>query len=150
VERARTLGGAPDERVAALARLADETDAGAGGGHGRRVADLSVALAARLNWSPRRQARLHRAALVHDAGKALVARELLERPGPLHPVEAAHMRRHPTIGAELAAGALDPEQQRWVRHHHERWDGAGYPAAWPPATSPTARCSSRSPTPGTR
>ena len=38
------------------------------------------------------------------------------------------MRQHARIGAGLAAGVLDAEQASWVRHHHERWDGAGYPA----------------------
>jgi diguanylate cyclase (GGDEF)-like protein len=124
---ARGLTGAPDDRVAALARIADAAEPGPAAGHGRRVADLSVALAAQLDWSPTRQARLHRAACVHDVGKALVAPELLARRGPLHPVGAAHVRSHPTVGAALARSALDAEQQRWVRHHHERWDGAGYP-----------------------
>jgi HD-GYP domain-containing protein (c-di-GMP phosphodiesterase class II) len=114
--------------VAALARIADEAEPGPAAGHGRRVADLSIAIAAQLDWSPTRQARLHRAACVHDVGKALVAPELLARRAPLDAVETAHVRRHPTVGAALAAGALDAEQQRWVRHHHERWDGAGYPA----------------------
>jgi len=125
VDRARALAGAPDDRVDALAALADE--AGPDDGHGRRVADVSVALAARLDWSPMRQARLHRAARVHDAGKALLSDGLLGRPGPLSALEAAHVRQHPALGAALAAGALDGEQVRWVRHHHERWDGAGYP-----------------------
>ena len=39
------------------------------------------------------------------------------------------MRQHGSLGAGLAAAVLDPEQCAWIRHHHERWDGAGYPAA---------------------
>ena len=42
-------------------------------------------------------------------------------------LESAHVRQHAALGAALAGGALDSEQVRWVRHHHERWDGAGYP-----------------------
>ena len=121
------MSGSPDKRIDAIARLADEADATPGGGHGRRVADLSVALAARLDWSPTRQARLHRAARVHDAGKALLPADLLTRPAPLTTLEAAHVRQHAALGAALGTGALDTEQVRWVRHHHERWDGAGYP-----------------------
>jgi diguanylate cyclase (GGDEF)-like protein len=150
VARARTLTGTPDDRVDALARLADEADPAPDGGHGRRVADLSVALAARLDWSPMRQARLHRAARVHDAGKALLADGILTRPGPLSTLEAAHVRQHARLGAALGRAALDAEQVRWVRHHHERWDGAGYPDGRPATPSPTGRGSSRSPTPGTR
>jgi diguanylate cyclase (GGDEF)-like protein len=125
--RARALAGPADERIDALARLADEADPTPDHGHGRRVADLSVALAARLDWSPRRQARLHRAARVHDAGKALLSTDLLSRPAPLTTLEAAHVRQHAALGAALGADVLEPEQARWVRHHHERWDGAGYP-----------------------
>jgi HD-GYP domain-containing protein (c-di-GMP phosphodiesterase class II) len=80
------------------------------------VADLSVALVARLDGSPTRQARLHRAARVHDAGKALLPSELVGRPAPLTTLESAHVRQHPALGAALAGAA-----------HQERWDGAGYP-----------------------
>ena len=125
--RARNLSGSANERVDALARIADAADPTPGSGHGRRVADLSVALAARLDWSPTRQARLHRAARVHDAGKALLPADLLTRPAPLTTLEAAHVRQHAALGAALGEGVLDREQARWVRHHHERWDGAGYP-----------------------
>ena len=150
VDRTRTLAGAPDDRIDALAALADESDPGPDHGHGRRVADLSVALAARLDWSPTRQARLHRAARVHDAGKALLPADLLARAAPLATLEAVHVRQHAALGAALGAGILDPEQVRWVRHHHERWDGAGYPDGPAGLDIRTARRSSRSPTRGTR
>ncbi|MEA2229951.1 MAG: hypothetical protein QOF04_3581, partial [Solirubrobacteraceae bacterium] len=126
VARAGAVTGAPAERMDALAGLADE--AGPVRGHGRRVADLSVALAATLDWSPTRQARLHRAARVHDLGKALMPAALLHRAGPLTAAETEHVRRHPVLGASLASSALDAEQCAWVRHHHERWDAAGYPS----------------------
>ena len=84
----------------------------------RRVADLSVALAARLDWSPRRQARLHRAARVHDAGKALLSTDLLSRPAPLTtprpptcastPPSGRPRRRRP----RSRAGALGPPPPR--------------------------------------
>ena len=64
---------------------------------------------------------------MHDAGKALLPADLLARAAPLATLEAAHVRQHAALGAALGAGVLDPEQARWVRHHHERWDGAGYP-----------------------
>ena len=108
-----------------LAALADDTGAS---GHGSRVADLAVAIAAQLDWSPARQARLHRAARVHDAGKQALPEALLSCPGSLTASETSHVRRHATIGAALAARVLDSEQEAWIRHHHERPDGSGYPS----------------------
>ncbi len=114
-------------RGAGFETLAGLAGATGPAGHGTRVADLGVAIAAQLHWSPTRQGRLHRAARVHDLGKAALPRELLGRDGPLTPAEIAHVRRHVTLGAALAADALDPEQCSWIRHHHERDDGGGYP-----------------------
>ncbi|HWT93927.1 MAG TPA: HD domain-containing phosphohydrolase, partial [Solirubrobacteraceae bacterium] len=96
-------------------------------GHADRVALLAVAMAGHLGWSPRAQARLHLAARLHDLGKAVVPETLLSRPGPLSVLETRHVGRHAEIGASLAAAVLDGEQAAWVRHHHERWDGAGLP-----------------------
>ena len=121
---ARGRAGAMD----ALAEIADEAP-GAASRHGARVASFAVALAEALGWDARDQARLHQAARLHDVGKAALPDELLSRPGPLSGPELEHVRQHAHIGAGLAAGVLDPEQCDWVRHHHERWDGAGYPAA---------------------
>jgi response regulator RpfG family c-di-GMP phosphodiesterase len=60
------------------------------------------------------------------------------------------VRQHAALGAALAGGALDAEQVRWVRHHHERWDAADYPDGPSGDAIPTARGYSRSPTRGTR
>jgi diguanylate cyclase (GGDEF)-like protein len=120
--RARSATGPHEARLAALAELCDD------GGHGRRVADLAFALAERLDWAPAQQARLHQAALLHDLGKALLPAALLERPGALGPAEMAHLRQHPALGAALAGGVLDGEQRAWIRAHHERPNGTGYPA----------------------
>ncbi|MDA0166673.1 diguanylate cyclase [Solirubrobacter ginsenosidimutans] len=122
---ARTAGRIARGRVGGLDALAEVAEPQ----HGARVADLAVALAEALGWDPSRQARLHQAARLHDVGKAALPDKLLSRPGPLSGPELEHVRQHAAIGAGLAAGVLDPEQASWVRHHHERWDGAGYPAA---------------------
>ena len=52
---------------------------------------------------------------------------MLGKPGKLSAAELEQIRNHPDTGAEIAVKALDEEQLGWIRHHHERWDGAGYP-----------------------
>jgi response regulator RpfG family c-di-GMP phosphodiesterase len=135
---ARTAGRIARGRAGGLDALAAIADAGdearalgaaPSPSHGARVASLAVALAEALGWDARDQARLHQAARLHDVGKAALRDKLLSRPGPLSGPELEHVRQHAHIGAGLAARVLDPEQCAWVRHHHERWDGAGYPAA---------------------
>ena len=71
--------------------------------------------------------RLAQAAAVHDVGKLSIDDDVLRKSGPLEEHELEQIRNHPDTGAEIAGKALDPEQLSWVRHHHERWDGAGYP-----------------------
>lgn len=95
--------------------------------HSERVADLTAQLATELGWAPERVAVLREAALLHDVGKIGVPEELLGSPRLLAPEEMERMRDHPALGARILAEALGPEQVAWVRGHHERWDGAGYP-----------------------
>jgi HD-GYP domain-containing protein (c-di-GMP phosphodiesterase class II) len=91
------------------------------------VARLSEKLALSSGWSGERAIRLAQAALLHDVGKLGVDEDVLRKPGPLSAEELEQIRNHPDTGAELAVNALDEEQLAWIRHHHERWDGAGYP-----------------------
>ncbi len=95
--------------------------------HSARVADLCVRLGAALGWRRERLARLRAAALLHDVGKLAIRQEVLAKEGPLDEGERADMRRHAEVGAAIVAEVLSPEQGRWVRAHHERWDGLGYP-----------------------
>ena len=91
------------------------------------MGDVAPALAERLGWSPLDQGRLHQAAVLHDVGKALVPDDLLAGRRPLDPVEVVHVRQHAALGAARTAGVLDDEQRTWLRGHHERHDGCGYP-----------------------
>ncbi len=68
------------------------------------------------------------AGYLHDAGKVLVSNAIHFKPGPLTPEESLVMRRHPELGAGLVAALDAPEVIAAVRHHHERYDGSGYPA----------------------
>lgn len=112
--------------VRALARAVDAKDPSTRL-HSERVADLSVRLATALGWTAERIAALGEAALIHDVGKIGVPDAILLKPGRLRPEEYEVVKGHAALGALIGADVLSPEQARWVRHHHERWDGRGYP-----------------------
>ena len=114
--------------IRAIAILVDASDAHRLR-HSERVAGLAEAVAERLGWTPHRCALLREAALVHDAGKISVPEEVLRQQGPLDAQALDRLRHHAVVGAEIANRALTPEQASWVRGHHERWDGQGYPDA---------------------
>lgn len=95
--------------------------------HGVRVADLVERLARRAGWPEERCFALHRAGILHDIGKIAIAPAIIDKRGPLTPEETVELRSHAAAGAELIAPAVSREQVAWVRHHHERWDGEGYP-----------------------
>ena len=95
--------------------------------HSERVAAIAVRLAVAVGWSPKRCAQLHEAGLVHDVGKIGVPDAILFKPGALTEAEFAEIRKHAALGAAIVAEVLSPEQTLWVRGHHERLDGAGYP-----------------------
>jgi response regulator RpfG family c-di-GMP phosphodiesterase len=97
-------------------------------GHARRVAFYSGLMADRLNLSTQEHERVRIAAFLHDLGKVGVPTDLLLRAAALAPSERAVVERHPVIGARL----LDPldiadSVKRSIRHHHEWWNGTGYP-----------------------
>jgi HD-GYP domain-containing protein (c-di-GMP phosphodiesterase class II) len=71
--------------------------------------------------------RIRLASLVRDVGKQLLPPEILDKPGPLSDPEWDEVRRHPELGAGLLGGAAFDDVRGWVVHHHERWDGRGYP-----------------------
>jgi HD-GYP domain-containing protein (c-di-GMP phosphodiesterase class II) len=96
-------------------------------GHSERVAELVSRLASARDWDLLRAVRLHDAALVHDIGKVGIADGVLLAPRALGDVEYEQVKTHPTLGAGILAEVLLEEQVAWVRHHHERWDGGGYP-----------------------
>jgi diguanylate cyclase (GGDEF)-like protein/putative nucleotidyltransferase with HDIG domain len=127
--RAELGRGEEQERMPAIRALATLLDATSPHRlrHSERVAGIAEAIAERLGWSEQRRAALREAALIHDVGTAVVPEEILGRPGRLTPEERERMRAHAPIGAEIARRALSSEQAAWVRAHHERWDGRGYP-----------------------
>jgi diguanylate cyclase (GGDEF)-like protein/putative nucleotidyltransferase with HDIG domain len=95
--------------------------------HSRRVADLAVALAHERSWAPEQIELLREAALVHDVGKIGVPEAILLAPRVLAAEEYEQIKQHSALGAQLAADVLNEEQVTWIRWHHERADGQGYP-----------------------
>ncbi|HEX6368389.1 MAG TPA: HD domain-containing phosphohydrolase [Longimicrobium sp.] len=97
-------------------------------GHCERVADRACALASAVGFDDGTLLWFRMGALLHDVGKIVVPPEILNKPGPLTPQERAVMERHPDAGVELIADLEFPWDVRpMVRHHHEAWDGSGYP-----------------------
>jgi HD-GYP domain-containing protein (c-di-GMP phosphodiesterase class II) len=91
------------------------------------VGELSGLLAVRLGLEGNDVELVRLAGRLHDLGKLAVPEEILKKPGPLTDEERAVLERHAQIGfAMLESLGIDPVAN-WVLHHHERWDGDGYP-----------------------
>ena len=96
-------------------------------GHSRRVARYVTRVAGRMHLDRAEVARLRTAALLHDVGKLHTPPEVLLQPHALTADDYTVMQRHAADGADMVAGLGDRELAAVVRHHHERFDGAGYP-----------------------
>ena len=97
-------------------------------GHSSRVTVFAQAMARALRLDKDRISVLRLGALLHDVGKLVVPSSVLLKRGPLTDEELGLMRRHPAAGARMLRSLGAPETiLPLVLHHHERWDGAGYP-----------------------
>jgi HD-GYP domain-containing protein (c-di-GMP phosphodiesterase class II) len=97
-------------------------------GHSDRVARLAVELAGELGWRQDQLVVVHLAGLLHDIGKFGVDAGILRKPGALTSEEYEQVKLHPQLGHELLLGVESLAQVLpAVLHHHERWDGNGYP-----------------------
>jgi response regulator RpfG family c-di-GMP phosphodiesterase len=134
LERAKLVRGVI-MRTIATAEMRDPTETGA---HVQRVAECSVAMYDR--WAAihdideservRRRDELRIAAMLHDVGKVAIPDAILKKPGKLDDAEYQRMQTHAVLGGRLFAEAATPydEAARDVAvHHHEKWDGTGYP-----------------------
>ena len=99
-------------------------------GHIRRVQIYAVELAKRLGVTESSQLKaIEAAALLHDMGKLAIPEHILNKPGKLTPAEFETMKRHADIGADLLSSIRFPYPVvPIVRHHHEQWNGQGYPS----------------------
>jgi diguanylate cyclase (GGDEF)-like protein/putative nucleotidyltransferase with HDIG domain len=127
----KRLASGPDRAArfraaASLARAVDARDVYTGS-HSQRVADLAARTARRLGLPDEAVELTRLAASLHDLGKLAIPEEILRKPGPLTEPERIVLERHPQIGFRMLESlGVDPVAD-WVLHHHERWDGSGYP-----------------------
>jgi putative nucleotidyltransferase with HDIG domain len=98
-------------------------------GHSDRVARLSVAIARQLGCDKDDLNTIYLSGLLHDIGKIGINDGVLRKPGPLTPEEFEHIKQHPELGCRILDGVKELDKVLpIVRHHHEAWNGAGYPS----------------------
>ncbi|KPU27244.1 hypothetical protein TR13x_05675 [Caloranaerobacter sp. TR13] len=115
------------ETIQALTNAMEAKDAYTRG-HADRVGMYAVKLARALNLSDRKIENIKNAAILHDIGKIGIDDQILKKPGKLTEEEYQKIKQHPSIGAEILKGVnFLKEVSDIVRHHHERYDGKGYP-----------------------
>ena len=122
-------GGHASEQLAAamlLAETLDLRDVGTAR-HSQTVGRYAEAIAEALGFTKERVERIRAAGVLHDIGKLGVADAVLKKPGALTDDEWVEMRRHPELGARILDHANLRDISGWVRAHHERIDGRGYP-----------------------
>ena len=125
-----------NQSLETFARAIDAKDRDTNG-HSIRVANYSREIARRMNLNEAEQEELYYAAMLHDIGKIGIPDSILLKPGKLTPEEFETMKTHTTIGCDLLERFRKDEDvevsefyrycYEICRHHHERWDGNGYP-----------------------
>jgi diguanylate cyclase (GGDEF)-like protein/putative nucleotidyltransferase with HDIG domain len=127
----KRLAAGPDKAAryraaASLAKAVDARDTYTGS-HSERVSELAARVASRLGLEPEQVELTRLAGSLHDLGKLAIPEEILRKPGALTDSERLVLERHPQIGFRMLDSlGVDPVADL-VLHHHERWDGAGYP-----------------------
>ncbi len=127
----RRLAEGPDRaaRLRAAASLAHAVDARDAytGSHSYMVGELSARVAKRMGLDGEQIELARLAGSLHDLGKLAIPEEILRKPGPLNEAERLVLERHPQIGFRMLDSLGVEPVASWVLHHHERWDGNGYP-----------------------
>ena len=97
-------------------------------GHAERMTSLARRLGEKMDLSHSELDDLRLLALLHDVGKVVVNDDILNKPGPLNEKEWEEMKKHSEAGYRIAQASLDLAGiANFILHHHERWDGTGYP-----------------------
>src|SRR3954451_21702581 len=135
---ASVLGGnldpvAGNEHLSAVLVLAETLDLRDSGTarHSQTVGRLAAMIAAALGFDDARVERVRLAGILHDIGKIGIPDWILHKPGKLDEAEWAEVKKHPEMGARIAASAKLDDISEWILYHHERIDGSGYPARLP-------------------
>ena len=112
--------------AASLAKAVDARDEYTGS-HSARVSEMAARIASRLGLDGEEIELIRLATSLHDLGKLSIPEEILRKPDALNDAERLVLERHPRIGFQMLESlGVDPIAD-WVLHHHERWDGNGYP-----------------------
>ena len=126
-EQAKKIRSAFFNAITALAYALEAKDSYTSG-HSQRVSEISAAIARELGLPQENINEIELAGRVHDVGKMGVRESVLNKPGKLTDEEFQHIKYHPEAGERILAPIVeDKEILQIVRHHHERYDGAGYP-----------------------
>ena len=117
------------ETLRTLAMVIDGPEVTDGASHSQRVAALAAEIGRKLGLEPNSCDRLYVAGLLHDIGKQLINRKVLDKPSGLTAVERREIESHSLAGWEIISHLNFPwgDVARIIRHHHERLDGQGYP-----------------------
>jgi diguanylate cyclase (GGDEF)-like protein len=131
LKQLQQLADSPDRAAryraaASLAKAVDARDAYTGS-HSERVGELAARIARRLGVEEPQVELIRLAASLHDLGKLAIPEEILRKPSSLNESEQLVLQRHPQIGFRMLESLGVEPIAEWVLHHHERWDGDGYP-----------------------
>ncbi|MFC1956706.1 HD domain-containing phosphohydrolase [Chloroflexota bacterium] len=126
-EQAKKIRNAFFNAITALAYALEAKDSYTSG-HSQRVSEISAAIARELGLSQENTNKIELAGRVHDVGKIGVKESVLNKPSGLTDEEFQHIKYHPEAGERILAPIVEDEGiLQIVRHHHERYDGNGYP-----------------------
>jgi putative nucleotidyltransferase with HDIG domain len=124
-ERRLAYGLRPEVRALVVATEAKDRYTA---GHMQRVAANAVRLGRTMGLSAEDLRALAQAGVIHDVGKIEIPDAILNKPGALSEAEFDLIRHHPEVGARIARDlGVHHQELQIIRHHHERWDGGGYP-----------------------
>ena len=123
----RRMGRAYSRSLLTLARAVETKDLKAAG-HGERVAEYAAAIARQMGLPRKMGKNLEYASFLQDVGNIRVSHSILNKPEKLTKEEMKELQTHTTIGEEIVMQvAFLKEIAPFIRHHHEAWDGSGYP-----------------------